>query len=56
MSVTHMPTYLTHANMCACSYHWILLVIKVDKGTVEVLDSLLKEEKDYTIVKGIVNR
>nr|XP_040260640.1 uncharacterized protein LOC120976982 [Aegilops tauschii subsp. strangulata] len=37
-------------------YHWILLVIKVDKGTVEVLDSLLKEESDFAILKGILDR
>ena len=32
------------------------LIIKVDKGTVEVLDSLLKEESDFAVVKGIVGR
>ena len=52
----HMPAYLRHANVCACSFHWILLDIKVEEGKVELLDSLTKEDKDYTIVKGIVNR
>ena len=47
---------IRHANMCACSFHWILLDIKVDEGKVEVLASLLKKESDYSIVKGIVNR
>ena len=28
----------------------------VEEGKVELLDSLTKEDKDYTIVKGIVNR
>ena len=40
----------------ACSYHWILLIIKVEEGTVEVLDSLLKKESDFAILKGIVDR
>ena len=42
--------------MCACSWHWVLIDIKVEEGKVELLDSLTKEDKDYTIVKGIVNR
>ena len=36
--------------------HWILLDIQVEEGKVEVLDSLLKKESDFTIVKGIVDR
>ena len=52
----HMPAYLRHANVCACSWHWVLIDIKVDEGKVELLDSLLKEESDYTIAKEIVNR
>ena len=31
-------------------------IIKVDEGTVEVLDSLLKKARDYSIAKGVVNR
>lgn len=30
--------------------------VKVEEGRVELLDSLLKKDKDYTIAKGIVNR
>uniref|UniRef100_A0A8R7R8T2 Ubiquitin-like protease family profile domain-containing protein n=1 Tax=Triticum urartu TaxID=4572 RepID=A0A8R7R8T2_TRIUA len=37
-------------------FHWILCIIKVDTGTVELLDSLLKKQSDYTILFGIVNR
>jgi len=33
-----------------------LLDIQVEKGKVEVLDSLLKKPEEYSIVKGIVNR
>ena len=40
----HMPAQLRHANVCACSYHWILLDIKVEEGKVELLDSLLKKK------------
>ena len=52
----HMPTYLRHANLCTYSWHWVLINIKVEEGKVELLDSLTKKDKDYTIVKGIVNR
>ena len=54
-SYAHARLIIIHANMCACSFHWILLIIKVDKGKVQVLDSLLKEVTDYEIVKGMVN-
>ena len=37
-------------------FHWILCIIKVDVGTVEILDSLLKANTDYNILFGIVNR
>ena len=47
---------LNYTNMCACSFHWILLIIEVDEGKVEVLDSLLKEVTDYEIVKGMADR
>ena len=47
---------LNYTNVCACSFHWILLIIEVDEGKVKVLDSLLKEPKDYLIVKGMLDR
>jgi hypothetical protein len=28
-------------------FHWILLIIRVDEGTVEVLDSLGKDPEEY---------
>uniref|UniRef100_A0A8R7JUL3 Ubiquitin-like protease family profile domain-containing protein n=1 Tax=Triticum urartu TaxID=4572 RepID=A0A8R7JUL3_TRIUA len=40
----------------SCRFHWILCIIKVDAGTVEILDSLLKANSDYNILFGIVNR
>ena len=47
---------LAYTNVCACSFHWILLIIEVDEGNVQVLDSLLKDVNDYTIVRGMVER
>ena len=47
---------LNYTNVCACSYHWILLIIQVNEGKVEVLDSLLKKANDYAIVRGMVDR
>ena len=34
----------------------VLLIIRVEDGEVEVLDSLLKPVEQYEIVKGIVNK
>ena len=36
-----MPAYTNRVT----SYHWILLIIRIDDGTVEVLDSLSKTLK-----------
>ena len=53
---------LTYARLIKTCKHvcmqisLVLLIIEVDEGTVEVLDSLLKKASDYTIVMGIVNR
>ena len=47
---------LNYTNMCACSFHWILLIIEVEEGKVEVLDSLLEPVTDYEIVKGMLDR
>ena len=47
---------LNYTNVCACTFHWILLIIEVDEGKVKVLHSLLKEPKEYLIVKGMVDR
>ena len=47
---------LNYTNVCACSFHWILLIIEVDERKVKVLDSLLKKPKEYLIVKGMVDR
>ena len=51
-----MTCPLNYTNMCACSFYWILLIIEVDEGKVQVLDSLLKDVNDYTIVRGMVDR
>lgn len=37
-------------------FHWILLIIEVDKEKVQVLDSLYKEASEYEIMKGMVDR
>ncbi|XP_044392424.1 flavin-containing monooxygenase FMO GS-OX-like 9 [Triticum aestivum] len=37
------------------SFHRILLIIEVDEGKIQVLDSLLNEVNDYKIVKGMVD-
>jgi hypothetical protein len=47
---------LNYTNVCACSFHWILLIIEVDEGKVQALDSLYKETSEYAIVRGMVDR
>jgi len=47
---------LNYTNVCACSFHWILLIIEVDEGKVQVLDSLYKNPSEYAIVRGMVDR
>jgi Ulp1 family protease len=43
LSVTH--ELLTYINVR--SYHYILLIIEVDSGRVEIMDSLAKPEEKY---------
>ena len=47
---------LNYTNVSACSFHWILLIIEVDDGKVQVMDSVLKDINDYTTVRGMVDR
>ena len=54
MSYAHARLFIK--NVCACSYHWILLIIEVDKGIVQVMDSLNKDPLEYVTVKGMFDR
>ena len=38
-----MPAYIN-----VRSFHWILLIIKVDVGQVQIMDSLDKSPEDYS--------
>ena len=33
-----------------CSFHWILFNIHVDTGAVDLMDSMFKEQEDYTLI------
>jgi Ulp1 family protease len=46
-----MPAYIN-----VRSFHWIVLIIKVDAGTVEALDSLGKDPREYTSVFWMLDR
>lgn len=37
-----MTAYINVRN-----FHWILVIIRIDDGTVEVMDSLRKDPKEY---------
>ena len=45
---------------CVCSFHYILLAIKLEQGVVTVLDSKRKDPQDYAdmteILKSKLNR
>ena len=38
------------------SFHWILLIIRIDDGTVEVMDSLRKDPKEYKSLVCMLQR
>ena len=46
-----MPAYVN-----VRSFHWILLSIQVDRGVVEVMDSLDKDPEDYSSVVDMLQR
>jgi len=66
----HIPAHFYFANsmlsvideLCmtvyinVCSFHWILLNIHVDTGVVDLMDSLNKEQEEYTSVTSMLNR
>ena len=33
-----------------CSFHWILFNIHVDNGAVDLMDSMFKEQDEYTLI------
>ena len=43
---------------CACvrNFHFILLVIKVEKGEVTILDSRQKDHEDYANMTGMLEK
>ena len=45
----HARLIFTHANMCACSLHWILLIIRVEDVEVDTIEPL---ENNKLAVKG----
>jgi Ulp1 family protease len=47
-----MPAYTNRVR----SYHWILLIIRIDDGTVEVLDSLSKDPEEYRSLHSMLDR
>jgi len=46
-----MPAYIN-----VRSFHWILLIIKVDAGQVEIMDSLDKSPEDYNSLVLMLRR
>ena len=37
-----------------CRFHWILLNIQIDKGVVEVMDSLKKNFKEFQEIQDML--
>ena len=48
-----MPAYI---YIRVHSYHWILLIIKIEEGIVLVLDSLRKDPNDYRSLRQMLDR
>jgi Ulp1 family protease len=46
-----MPAYIN-----VCSFHWILLIIRVDEGVVEIMDPLGKDQKLYDSLLTLLQR
>ena len=46
-----MPAYINVRR-----FHWIMLIIRVDEETVETLDSLDKDPREYTSVVLMLDR
>jgi len=46
-----MPAYIN-----VRSFHWILLIIKVDDGIVYIMDSLQKDPEDYNNIVFMLQR
>ena len=42
--------------MCVCSFHYILLKIKLEQGVVTVLDSKRKDPKEYADMTEILKK
>ena len=46
-----MTTYIN-----VCNFHWILLIIRIDDGTVEVMDSLRRDTKEYKTLTDMLQK
>ena len=46
-----MPEYMNVRN-----FHWILLIIRVDDGIVDVMDSLRKDPDEYISVQLMLQK
>ena len=62
MSVSVLYTFYFAYSMLSVidvnvrSFHWILLNIQVDRGIVDVIDSLNKDPKNYSDIKELLQR
>jgi hypothetical protein len=47
---------LTYIIKLECSYHWILLKIEPDYGSIEIFDSLEKDLNEYQSIIHMIER
>ena len=43
-------------HVCVCSFHYILLEIKLEQGVVTVLDSKRKDPQEYADMTELLNK
>ena len=47
---------MSHGHINVRRFHWILLIIRVDEGVVEVMDSLRKDMDEYLNLQEMLQR
>ena len=45
-----------HVHINVRRFHWILLIIRVDEGVVEVMDSLRKDMEEWDDLRQMLDR
>ena len=47
---------LTYVYTNVCSYHWILFIIEVDRGLVQIMDPLDRDMEQYRDMQDMLQK